>query len=70
MSQTTYETIRTNALTTLSEITADPKPTYAIDGQRVEHAEYLAQLQRTVDWCDAKLAQLSPVEVATTAGSP
>ena len=55
--------IRTQALTTIAAITADPKPSYAIDGQTVRWAEYLAQLQATVDWCDARLSADEPFEI-------
>ncbi len=40
----------------MAEITAQPKPTYQIDGQLVAWGDYLAQLQRTVDWCNEHLA--------------
>jgi hypothetical protein len=70
MSQQSYESIRANALANLESATAAPKPTYSIDGQRVEHAEYLVRLQRLVEWCDAQIANLNPIEVATQAGSP
>ncbi len=56
-------TIKSQTLARIAEITAQPKPTYQIDGQLVAWGDYLAQLQRTVDWCNANLAVESPVEV-------
>jgi hypothetical protein len=55
--------IRSQTLMRLAEITAQPKPTYAIDGQTVNWNDYLKQLQATIDWCDGKLAAETPVEV-------
>ena len=56
-------TIKSQTLARLAEITAQPKPTYQIDGQLVAWGDYLRQLQRTVDWCNEKLVAESPVEV-------
>lgn len=55
--------IKSQALATIAAITADPKPSYAIDGQSVRWAEYLAQLQATVAWCDQRLAADEPFEI-------
>jgi hypothetical protein len=55
--------VRAQALTLIAEITSHPKPSYHIDGQRVDWNEYLAQLQRTVTWCDELLVRQSPREV-------
>lgn len=56
-------TIKSQTLARMAEITAQPKPTYQIDGQSVAWGDYLVQLQKTVDWCNEKLADESPVEV-------
>jgi hypothetical protein len=56
-------TIKSQTLARIAEITAQPKPTYQIDGQLVAWGDYLTQLQRTVDWCNANLASESPMEV-------
>jgi DNA repair protein RadC len=61
--------IKTQTLARIAEITAAPKPTYDIDGQRVAWGEYLRQLQQTVDWCNEKLAGEAPFEFQTQAGS-
>ena len=46
-------------------ITANPKPTYDIDGQKFSWGQYLKQLQDTVLWCDQQAAASAPVEVRT-----
>jgi hypothetical protein len=55
--------IKSQTLARIAEITAQPKPTYQIDGQMVAWGDYLSQLQRTVDWCNEKLAGEAPFEV-------
>jgi hypothetical protein len=55
--------IKTQTLARIAEITAQPKPTYQIDGQMVAWGDYLHQLQQTADWCNAQLAAQSPTEV-------
>jgi hypothetical protein len=55
--------IKSQTLARMAEITAEPKPTYQIDGQMVVWGDYLNRLQKTVDWCDAQLAAHTPVEV-------
>ncbi|MGW8256756.1 MAG: hypothetical protein ACWGMZ_04650 [Thermoguttaceae bacterium] len=55
--------IKSQTLERMAEITAEPKPTYQIDGQMVVWADYLNRLQKTVDWCDAQLSGHTPVEV-------
>jgi hypothetical protein len=51
------QSIRSLSLTQLDELRANPKPTYWLDGQRVHWEQYAESLQRTVDWCDRKLAE-------------
>jgi hypothetical protein len=55
--------IRSQTLAQLEAIRAEPKPTYWLEGQRVHWQEYAESLQRTVDWCDRKLAEYAPFEV-------
>lgn len=59
----TIAAIKTQTLALMAEITANPKPTYQIDGQMIAWSGYLAQLQTTVDWCNEKLSGESPFEV-------
>ncbi len=61
------QTVKTQALAVIADLTANPKPSYEIDGQRVSWNDYLANLRRTIDWCDAKLAAYEPFEITTLA---
>ena len=56
-------TIMTQTLAVLAELTANPKPSYDIDGQKVSWNDYLKSLQATVDWCERKLAGHEPFEI-------
>jgi len=56
-------TIKTQTLARIAEITAQPKPSYQIDGQEVGWSDYLRQLRGTVEWCNRQLAGHSPTEV-------
>ena len=64
---TMIESIRSQTLALIAEITSGPKPSYYIDGQQVSWAEYLDRLQKTVDWCDRKIALAEPTEVVSQA---
>ena len=55
--------IRSQTLSLIQEITAQPKPSYELDGQRVSWTEYLERLLAVVDWCDRQLANQSPCEL-------
>jgi hypothetical protein len=57
------QTIRSQTLARIAEITARPKPTYELDGQSVAWSDYLARLQATVDWCERKMAGEEPCEI-------
>ena len=57
------QTIRSQTLAQLESLRADPKPTYWLDGQRVDWQQYAESLERTIDWCDRKLAEYEPFEV-------
>ena len=61
------QTIKSQALASIAEITANPKPSYTIDGQSVSWNAYLRHLRQTVDWCQRKLAAEQPVEVRSQA---
>jgi len=60
-------TVKTQTLARMAEITAQPKPTYMVDGQMVSWGDYLKQLQRTVDWCNEKLSGEEPFEFQSRA---
>ena len=66
---TMLNTIKSQALQLIAEITTEPKPTYYVDGQSVSWDRYLGQLQRTVDWCDAKLNDAEPFEIQSQGGT-
>jgi len=52
----------------IAEITANPKPSYNIDGQSVQWTDYLKQLRATVEWCDQQIARCElGIEVVTVA---
>ena len=57
------QSIRNQSLAQLDELRANLKPTYWLDGQRVHWEQYAESLQRTIDWCDRKLAEYEPFEV-------
>ena len=61
--QTQIAAIKSQTLARIAEITAEPKPSYTIDGQSIAWADYLRALRGTVDWCDARLAALAPCEI-------
>ena len=62
-------TIKTRSLAQLAELRANPKPSYALDGQQVSWETYIASLQQTIDWCDEKLAGYEPFEISSLGGS-
>jgi len=55
-----YSTIKSQALSVIEYITANPKPSYTVDGQSVRWSDYLKQLQQTVEWCDKQIALSTP----------
>lgn len=57
--------IYSQVLTLLAEVTAQPKPTYELDGQQVAWTEYLRELRLTLEWCERKLAAIENAEIAT-----
>jgi hypothetical protein len=61
-------TIKSQVLAVMAEVTAAPKPSYNVDGQRMSWNDYLLKLRGIVTWCDERLAALEPYEVRTEAG--
>ena len=54
----------------IADMTANPKPSYSIDGQTVQWSDYLKQLRLTVEWCDQQIAQSTEgIEVITVGKS-
>lgn len=66
---TQIQTIRSQTLAQIEQLTLNPKPSYSIDGQQVAWREHLDSLQRSVDWCDRKLAECDPFEIQSEGGS-
>lgn len=62
------EAIRNQALTQIEQVRANPKPSYSVDGQRIDWQQYVDSLLRTVDWCDEKIAAASPYELRSRGG--
>ena len=63
-------TIKSQALANLVAITANPKPSYDIDGQEVEWTEYQKMLQDQVAWADKQLAAETPFEIHSVGFTP
>ena len=61
--QTQIAAIKSQTLARIAEITAEPKPSYTLDGQSIAWSDYLRTLRQTVDWCDARLAAETPCEI-------
>jgi hypothetical protein len=61
------ETIKAQTLALIADITANPKPSYRIDGQTVNWSDYLSRLRSTVDWCTRNIAGHQPFEVQSQA---
>lgn len=58
--------IKTQTLALIVSMTANPKPSYSVDGQTVSWGAYLKQLQETVAWCDVQLTSTEgPFEEVT-----
>jgi hypothetical protein len=61
--------IKNQTLALIAELTANPKPSYRVEGQTVSWNAYLAQLRETVDWCEKKIAAQEVFEVRSQGGS-
>jgi hypothetical protein len=57
------ERIRAELLARIAEVTAQPRPSYELDGQRIDWGGYLQNLREMLDWCEEKLAGLARFEV-------
>jgi hypothetical protein len=64
------ETIKTNTLTQMAEVSAERKPSYSEGDQAFSWTEYLEYLQRRVDWCNAQLAAEAPFEIPSQGYTP
>ena len=59
----TLKTIKTQTLAILEEITADPKPTYMLDGQSVSWTAYHRMLFDQIESLNKQIAAEEPFEV-------
>jgi hypothetical protein len=57
------EAIRDQTIVQIMDLLATSGPTITVNGAEVVWAPLLAALQRTIDWCDGKLAEYQPYEV-------
>jgi hypothetical protein len=62
---TQIESIRSAALAQMAALLASEEPTVTVNDEEVAWAPWLAVLERTVDWCDRKLAEYAPYEAAS-----
>lgn len=60
-------TIRTQTYALIVDMTLNPKPSYDIDGQSISWANYLKQLQATINWCDQQEIGNAPFEIISQA---
>lgn len=56
----TLQTIKTNLLTILSDLSANPKPSYSIDGQSVSWSEYFSMVSDQLDKINALINAENP----------
>ena len=53
---------RDNIIVLLGSITAQPKPNYDIDGQKISWGDYLDQLRKALNGINEQIAALDPAE--------
>lgn len=63
--QQEIQTIRTQTLALLKDVTLSPKPNYSVEGRSVSWGDYMKQLRDTIAWCDAMEASYDVPEVTT-----
>jgi hypothetical protein len=64
------QTIKSNTLAQMAEVSAERKPSYSEGGQSFSWTDYLEHLQRRVDWCNAQLAAEAPFEISSQGYTP
>ena len=55
--------MREQAIAQMESLLATSGPTITVNDEEIPWAPLLAALERTVDWCDRKLAEYMPYEV-------
>ena len=66
----TLKLIRSQLLERIQEISAQPRPSYALQGQQVHWQQYLEALQRMLAWCDHQIRAAEPAELHTQGETP
>lgn len=59
-------TIRDQLVAKMVEVSADPKPTYAINGQSVSHSEYFMMLTQQVGEMNKLIAAADPFFIVSS----
>ncbi len=59
------EAMRDQTIAQILDLLATAGPTISVNGVDVVWAPILESLERTLDWCDRKLAEYQPYEVRT-----
>jgi hypothetical protein len=62
---TQIESIRDQAIAQMASLLGSAEPTITVNDEEVPWPPLLAALERTVDWCDRKLAEYEPYEART-----
>lgn len=59
------QTIRSQTLSLLADLTTSPKPNYNVEGRSVSWGDYMKQLRETIAWCDEQESAYDISEVLT-----
>lgn len=57
------DTIKTQTLALIVDLTENPKPSYMVDGQSIQWSAYMNMLKSTIDWVNKQIAAETPFEV-------
>lgn len=64
------DTAITNLTAKIAELSADPKPSYSVDGQTFNHSEYFKMLTESLDSLITQRRRLQgPYQIMTRVGS-
>ncbi len=64
------KTIKSNILASVVEYTANPKPSYILDGQEVEWTEWFEAMMQRVKEIDELIAAEEPYEIMSQGVTP
>lgn len=62
---TQIQTIRSQTLALLNDLTTNPKPNYTVEGRSFSWGEYQKTLRETIAWCNEQESAFNPVEILT-----